>query len=321
MEDYLNEIKDPSKKRLKKLDGLRGLFALMVVLYHFEEVYLPYNSYNFFLVRQSNSFVDFFFVLSGFVISLNYESFIDSSSKFTQYIKKRFIRLYPLLFFTTSIFIVYLIITNFIKVLIPSISIFENSSTINFLELIYSSLNTFLMTNSTPILGLGRGVNYPSWSISSEMISYLIYGFIFLFPFLNKIKIRVLFTILCVSFLLYNGSYYETGGYGFVRGFLCFNMGNLVYLIFKLKFKIGDKTEILILPLIISFFLLLDLYNGSDNFIFVAIFNPLIYSISILIFSKTNYYISKFLELPFFQFLGKISFSVYLNHALLLLLY
>ncbi|MBS1732124.1 MAG: acyltransferase, partial [Bacteroidetes bacterium] len=56
--------------RLDQLDGLRGLFCLMVILTHFPfKDSLPVSN---FIVRQGYLFVDFFFVLSGFVIAFNY---------------------------------------------------------------------------------------------------------------------------------------------------------------------------------------------------------------------------------------------------------
>ncbi len=60
--------------RIKKLDGMRGVFSLMVVVFHYPKDYLPKIIHNNFLVVNSDSFVDFFFVLSGFVISYsNYD--------------------------------------------------------------------------------------------------------------------------------------------------------------------------------------------------------------------------------------------------------
>ena len=59
--------------RLVALDSLRGLCALMVALMHINSISHISEST---LVRQSWLFVDFFFVLSGFVIA---HSYIDRS--------------------------------------------------------------------------------------------------------------------------------------------------------------------------------------------------------------------------------------------------
>ena len=87
--------------RIHKLDGLRGFCSLMVVFYHYPQSFLPDFIFRNFFIRESWSFVDFFFVLSGFVISYNYST-LSNPNDFWLYIKKRIIRLYPLLFFWIS---------------------------------------------------------------------------------------------------------------------------------------------------------------------------------------------------------------------------
>ena len=80
------------KMRITKLDGLRGICSLMVVFYHYGETLIPDFIFNNFIIRQSWSFVDFFFVLSGFVIVYNYKNLCNVHD-FWLYLKKRFIRL------------------------------------------------------------------------------------------------------------------------------------------------------------------------------------------------------------------------------------
>ncbi len=46
--------------RINKLDGLRGIFSLMVVLFHYRSEYIPDFIHNNFIIRQSGYFVDFF---------------------------------------------------------------------------------------------------------------------------------------------------------------------------------------------------------------------------------------------------------------------
>ena len=94
--------------RIEKLDGLRGIFSMMLVFYHYPQEYLPAFIFNNFLLRESYTFVDFFFVLSGFVISYNYST-ISNSADFFIYLKKRFIRLFPLLIYTSLVYFAYII--------------------------------------------------------------------------------------------------------------------------------------------------------------------------------------------------------------------
>ena len=72
--------------RLHQLDGLRGIFAMMIVLHHFEVP--PYYSSEYFLIKQSAIFTDFFFVLSGFVISYTYFDRIERRTFISRFCEK-----------------------------------------------------------------------------------------------------------------------------------------------------------------------------------------------------------------------------------------
>src|ERR1700746_4045007 len=79
--------------RLVALDSLRGLCALMVALLHINSVsHISESSF----VRQSWLFVDFFFVLSGFVIAFTYLDKIESKAALVEFAIRRFGRVWPL---------------------------------------------------------------------------------------------------------------------------------------------------------------------------------------------------------------------------------
>lgn len=160
-----------SHKRLIQLDGLRGICSLIVAVYHFA-LYQNFNGIGLlsnFLIRQGDLFVDLFFVLSGFVISLNYENQLTNIQSLKQYLRKRFLRLYPLLVFSVMVFFLLQIILKFLPHLLTT-----PQSLIN---LINQTVDSLLLMNSTILLGATSGMNFPSWSISAEMISYIIFGF------------------------------------------------------------------------------------------------------------------------------------------------
>ncbi len=80
---------NPAPTRYHTLDGIRGIAALLVAAYHF--------SYQF----GSPPFpgflaVDLFFVLSGFVIALNYEGRLAQGLSAAAFMRLRVMRLYPL---------------------------------------------------------------------------------------------------------------------------------------------------------------------------------------------------------------------------------
>ena len=84
-----------SKKHLLILDALRGIAALMVLLMHTFEVYCE-GDYHKMLVNHGYLAVDFFFMLSGYVMAHAYDDRWDTMSVM-DFAKRRLIRLQPLI--------------------------------------------------------------------------------------------------------------------------------------------------------------------------------------------------------------------------------
>ncbi len=83
-----------TKQHFEILDGLRGIAALAVVIFHFMEwVYLD-PSQNF--IGHGFLAVDFFFCLSGFVIGYAYDDRLAKMG-WLEFFKSRIIRLHPLI--------------------------------------------------------------------------------------------------------------------------------------------------------------------------------------------------------------------------------
>lgn len=303
--------------RISQIDGLRGISCVMIILYHLEAYYTPNIITNNFFIRQSFIFVDVFFVLSGFVISLNYSK-IDSFFDIKIFLKRRFFRLYPLLFFTASLYLVYFIFRDIL--FRNGFSHFFNFDRSNILIDFIDYLETILLSNSSPVLGTSIGVNTPSWSISAEFYCYILFCLI---GILRK-KISVIF--LTSSIMLFSmaliylttDGYFQTRTYGFLRAFIGFNMGSIVYYFHK---KIRLKT----LPCFVSFisvfiflmhmyFLNIKIYNKLQ----IIILTPIV--ISFLVYSVISLKRKNILSSSIvFQYLGKISFSIYLNHLFILI--
>lgn len=306
--------------RIHKLDGLRGVFSLMIVLYHYLN-YMPEYLRAHFFVRGSYVFVDFFFVLSGFVISYNYHQLSDAKGFFV-YIKKRFVRLYPLLFYTTTVYLAYLLFVNVgIKKYFPSLGhLVSGTGTAHIPELLYQYMDTLFMTNATPLFGSTRGINDPSWSISAEMISYLAFGLISLTSVHKKrIWWLVTVTVLGILFCVYQGFYFYMEDFGFVRGLIAFNIGYLVWFCSRRPQYIPDYAEWAI-PIFITVILYyLHQLTGKEQQMFGLVTVPGFFGLSIWLLINTNGFWSRLLSTKPFIFLGNISYSLYLNHMLLVL--
>ena len=93
-----NDLYLASKPRYEILDGLRGVAAVLVVAYHLFETY--YHGKPDQPINHGYLAVDFFFVLSGFVIGYAYDDRWGKMSTWA-FIKRRLIRLHPMVIFGT----------------------------------------------------------------------------------------------------------------------------------------------------------------------------------------------------------------------------
>lgn len=87
-----------SKPRYEILDGLRGVAAMIVVAFHLCEAYSKGPVYQ--LLNHGYLAVDFFFLLSGFVIGYAYDDRWGKMSLW-DFFKRRLIRLHPMLIMGT----------------------------------------------------------------------------------------------------------------------------------------------------------------------------------------------------------------------------
>jgi peptidoglycan/LPS O-acetylase OafA/YrhL len=93
--------------RYRELDSLRGLAALTVFWGHLAGVYDLSRGTFFSMMTDGTAAVDLFFVLSGFVLTIQIS---ESYFNYKQYAVKRFFRLYPLYLFVilVAIFLSYM---------------------------------------------------------------------------------------------------------------------------------------------------------------------------------------------------------------------
>jgi peptidoglycan/LPS O-acetylase OafA/YrhL len=151
--------------RYRILDSYRFIAASLVCLYHFNKADVLG------LVTVSPIFlnihlmVDFFFVLSGFVIARTYLGRVHDASSYKLFMWRRFARLYPLHLLT-------LLIGIMGSVLIGTQSLQSGTNPEVFsAKAIIANLT---LTHSLGVTSYGS-FNIPSWSISAEMFVYLLF--------------------------------------------------------------------------------------------------------------------------------------------------
>ena len=161
-----------SKPRYEILDGLRGVAAMMVILFHLFETYCPPGAQQH--INHGYLAVDFFFVLSGFVIGYAYD---DRWGKMTTwgFFKRRITRLHPMVIAGTVIGLAmfYFGATAFPDILqAPAWKVFV------------CFVMALFMIPTGPKMdirgwGEANSFNGPNWSLTLEYIGNILYAFIF----------------------------------------------------------------------------------------------------------------------------------------------
>ncbi len=103
-----------TKSKFQGLQLARGIAAMLVTLYHasnhmrLDLGYLPMQG----MFHFGRSGVDFFFVLSGFIICFIHANDIGNPSRLGHYITRRLTRIYPMLWIVASIYLALNLITG-----------------------------------------------------------------------------------------------------------------------------------------------------------------------------------------------------------------
>ena len=160
-----------TKPHYELLDGLRGVAALTVVCYHLFEAYATSHLDQ--RINHGYLAVDFFFLLSGFVIGYAYEDRWKRMS-IREFLTRRAIRLHPMVVMGALIgaAIFYL----------QGCSVWDVSQVSIGALLVATLLNALLIpvTPGVEIRGVGEmfPLNGPSWSLFFEYIGNVLYALV-----------------------------------------------------------------------------------------------------------------------------------------------
>lgn len=292
------------------LDSFRGICACIVAFSHFNANSIIYGSS---LWDRGSPYVDFFFVLSGFIIFANYEEKLRQGYSMKKFVLLRFGRLYPLHFAVLMAFIGVDVLQIFIHVgeasLYPPFSApGETPGAIIAMLFLVHSLHL------TEILAF----NGPSWSISVEFYAYIFFAFIIVYSgeHCKKILAALVLTMPIMLYFLY-GELYAKLDYGFLRCVYGFACGALTWFFFK-KYheKIGDylikSKQITLIET--AAIIAVGIYIAYFSFDLGSFAAPLIYSGVILLFAFENGRVSNILKAKTFLLLGTLSYSIYMIH-------
>jgi len=316
----MNQIKKNSFEI--EINGLRGLAILLVVLFHYE------------IYPFSGGFigVDIFFVISGYLIGKIIENKNFNFLNYKEFLFKRVKRIFPGLFFLLIISFIF-----FSFLLSPEHLIEFSKSLISNLLLIpnfyfWTESNYFdVSSNYKPLLH--------TWSLGVEYHFYLIWPllvWIIKDLFKDKFFLNLFFIVFIIFSLVFN-LYIISFGPVFENKFLYgkYVSDTIFYLspfrIFEFVFGyllVINKKRIknnFINEIIFVFGFLLIIYaalsfDGKTLFPSTNALFPTIGAF-LLIFSKGSFFSNKLLKNEFTNYLGNISFSLYLYHWPVLIFY
>jgi peptidoglycan/LPS O-acetylase OafA/YrhL len=298
--------------RFRALDGWRGVCALLVALHHIEVHGWIYWQP---LVRNAWLFVDFFFVLSGFVIAHAYGARLGDARGVRDFVVRRLGRLYPLHVVMLSA-LVALELTHLMLAHIHPIA-GERAAFIADRSPFAVLTNLFLVQ----AMGLhdSETWNGPAWSISCEFYAYLVFAAVCFFTPGRKARL-ILSALLAVAgvVVLARFSDYgmrETFHWAIFRCLYGFFTGVLAYEAWRagvLRALRGTAAEIAALVLIAAFVVLAP---GMRALEYLA--TPLFAAV-VLVFAGDSGAVSRLLTLAPAAALGRWSYSIYMVHTFVL---
>ncbi|MGH1396830.1 MAG: acyltransferase family protein [Trichormus sp.] len=314
-----------SVKNIPPLTSIRGIAALSVVILHFSYYALPktgevLSSYTDFFYN-SYLWVDFFFMLSGFIMSHVYFTYFSSSvnlHKYGSYLLSRFARIYPLHIFVLLLFIG----LEIIKIFLPNAEPFTGK--FNLLALF---ANVFLLQafalDCPPLFWCNTYWNEPAWSISVEFVIYLIFPFL-LVKLLSKHQNHDLLIYVC-SFVLLLFVTLTRGNLDTVVGIPSIARCGLECILGIITYKVYQKGSYqkywhnnLLTIIALSWIIVVFNFGWGDSRLIRSVHDWIVLpAFSLLILSlsgKNNGFIAKYLNSSFMIYLGKISYSIYMIH-------
>lgn len=224
-----------TKAHYDLLDGLRGVAALMVMWYHIFEGYAFAGGTIIESFNHGYLAVDFFFILSGFVISYAYDDRWSKGFTMKNFIKRRLIRLHPMVIMGAVLGVITFYIQGCVQ---------WDGTHVAISMVMLSLLCTMLFIPAMPGLGYevrGNGemfpLNGPCWSLFFEYIGNILYGL-----FIRRLSTKAL-TVLVVLlgtglaiFAITDASGYGSLGVGWTLDKINF-VGGLLRMLFP--FSLG----------------------------------------------------------------------------------
>ena len=301
-----------SIKYIDSLTPLRGLAALWVMVFHID-VSLFYRDMGALVSRDATGiishgylWVDFFFVLSGFIMAHVFGERLTDSGKVADYLWARLARIYPLHLFCLGLVVV---IAITYPLFVPSVK--------------DGSWDTFMAWRAIPSnLLLTHAMNQHvylswdivSWSIGAEWWTYV--ATFMLIIWLHKGPAWLSLIAMTVASILLVGLVYSlkdhnldiTFNWGFFRCLFEFVIGLGVYRLYRQNWLGWTRHDAVVATLLVA---IAGIFHFKLNDLMVV---P-VFCLLILAVSRNAGLFHRLLQTAPLQYLGRISYSLYLVHG------
>lgn len=295
--------------RYQALDGWRGLCALGVALFHFNALG---HFYDLDIVRNSWLLVDFFFVLSGFVITTATEDTLGHGRGAGAFLIRRFGRVYPLHFVMLAAFVT----VEAAKAYAGLHGVAVNSPAFPPQKAIEAIPTNLLLIQALGIHATNTW-NFPSWSISVEFWTYVAFTLVSILTTGRTRTIVLMATMVGAWFVVVACSPHgqeAMSDYGFFRCLAGFLAGYGVATARGVlpRGACGGTAAELGAVAVAGVFLAT---AGRSPLGFAA---PAVFALVVLVFAAETGAVSRLLKTAPLQSIGAWSFSIYMIHAFVL---
>lgn len=316
-----------SKPRYEILDGLRGVAAMIVVAFHLFETYSKGPVFQ--ILNHGYLAVDFFFVLSGFVIGYAYD---DRWNKMTTwgFFKRRLVRLHPMVIMGT--------VLGALLFYFSDCSGFPLISKTSWQELIMIMLFAFTMlpaTTKMDIRGWGETnpLNGPAWSLQWEYIANILYATIIRHFSKTMLAIFLVFAAFLTLNLTMNwdvlnvlqarnyAAYTVIGGWSLTPDQICIGASRLLYpffaglLLSRINKLIKVRAGFWWCSLLIAALLVMPRIGGADKMWMNGIYESttiiVLFPLIVLMGAGSNV---SGRSVTVCKFFGEISYPLYIIH-------
>lgn len=314
-----NKVASPSievtRMHFSVLDGWRGIAALLVAMFHLN-VYSAIYSLDF--IRNAYLFVDFFFVLSGFVITHSYASRLRTLEGLGAFAIRRLGRLWPLH-----------------AVVLLAFVIVEGAKAVSAARGASFTIPPFTGPNSPDAIlmnlafaqsfGIERQLtwNPPSWSICAEFWTYLIFAAALFIASTWLSRIRFATGSLIAAMLIGSAAILvlfaqhgidATYDLGLVRCLYGFLVGHLTYRLWQAASRVKFNGGLLEVGTLIAIVVYVSVV-GRTGYSFFA---PLAFAVVVFVFAFESGPISSLMSNKGNAWLGRISYSIYMWQAFII---